>query len=530
LSLTKCRCKIIDNPFSDSEEILITFNGLIGPLVITIAMANSGAAAGNDARLAEAVRSRNTHVIQALLAERVDVNGRLPDGATALHWAVHWNDDRSAELLIRAGANVNVRNDNGITPLALACENGDAPLIEKLLQAGADPNATVREAETPLMLVARTGNTYALKLLLSQKVDVNARETWNGQTALMWAVAEGHAAATRLLIDHAADIHARSNSGFTALLFAARQGKSDIVQMLLNAGANVNELRPDGATPLLLAVINGHEDLVDLLLDKGADPNIEGGLTAHARVGERAKPLKVEFDPDRDYANPSGNNDQNARQKGPAINLWGTPLHAAVSIANPLQSSVHWVVRVDKLRVVKSLLEHGANVNAKMRSDEPYFAGVRYHAPLTGATPFLLASRAGDVALMRLLLTHGADPKLVTRNKTTALMLAAGLATTAEGQDLAPQSRFVEAVKLLLDLGADVNAANDLNETALHGAAYRGLNDIVQLLVDKGATLNAKDKQGRTPLNIAEGVVIVGTYSNPHTAALLRRLGAGIQR
>jgi ankyrin repeat protein len=440
-----------------------------------------------------------------------------PDGSTPLHWAAYRADPGAVERLILAGADVNARNDYGVTPLSLACTDGNAAIVEKLLNAGAEPDGAVRSGETPLMIAARTGSIDAVTLLLAYKADVNAKERWNGQTALMWAAAEGHASVAQLLIDHGADVHASSNSGATPLLFAVRRGNVDAVLALLAAGADVKATRPDGATALLVAVINGHEDLVDLLLDKGADPNVEGGSTDVTHPGMRAKPMKLTF---RQLSESETDND-----KARPGNIWGTPLHAAVHMGNWEIGDVSVAVKLDRVRVITALLAHGANVNARIRTEEPRWPGERYRRRLTGATPFLLAAKASDIEVMRLLLAHGADPNIGTIDRTTPLMAAAGIAWAANS-DRASERKALETVKLLVDeLGAEVNFVSDRGETAMHGAAYRGANGIVQYLYERGARLDVEAKDGRTPLIIADGVAYGNAFAaQPHTAVLLRQL------
>jgi ankyrin repeat protein len=296
------------------------------------------------------------------------------------------------------------------------------------------------------------------------------------------------------------------------------------VQALLAAGADVNEKRPDLATPLLVAIINGHEDLVDLLLDKGADPNAEGGTTQLTVQGMRAKPVQIELETPpirqqlREVASEGGNGKNNS---------WGKPLQAAVHVANWHISDQFIAVDIDRLRVIQSLLAHGADVNARNTDMEPRWSGARYRRRLVGATAFLFAAKSADVEVMRLLLAHGADPTINTGLNITPLMAAAGIAW-ASNQDRASLEQVLEAVKLLVEeLGADVNAVNDVGETAMHAAAYRGANSVVQYLYDKGAKLDVVAKDGRTPLIIAEGVEYGNSFAaQPHTAALLRKLGA----
>ena len=397
--------------------------------------------------------------------------------------------------------------------------NGNPAIVALLLKAGANPNGAVRAGETPLMLAARTGNADAVKMLLGAGAEVDAKETWNGQTALMWAAAAGHGPVVQVLIDHRADIHARSNSGATALIFAVRRGDMAAVRALLAAGADVNAARPDGATTLRVAVINGHEDLVDLLLDQGADPNVEGGSTELTVQGVRARPIPFKY---RKLTNNERDSEGVARG-----NIFGKPLHAAVHVANWHISDQFIAVKIDRLRVIKSLLDHGADVNGRITLEEPRWSGARYRRHLAGATAFLLAAKSADVEAMRLLLAYGADPGIGTDENITPLMAAAGIAW-ASNQDRASESQVLQAVRLLVeDLGAGVNTISALGETAMHAAAYRGANSVVQYLFDKGANLDVVAKDGRTPLIVADGVEYGNSFAaQPQTAVLLRKLGA----
>jgi ankyrin repeat protein len=296
------------------------------------------------------------------------------------------------------------------------------------------------------------------------------------------------------------------------------------VQAMLAAGADVNEKRPDLATPLLVAIINGHEDLVDLLLDKGADPNAEGGSTQLTVQGVRAQPLKLELKtpPLRQQLLEVATEGGNGRN-----NSWGKPLQAAVHVANWHISDEFIAVNIDRLRVIKSLLAHGADINGRNTDMEPRWSGARYRRRLVGATAFLFAAKAADVEVMRFLLDQGADPTINTGANITPLMAAAGI-SWASNQDRASEEQVLEAVKLLVEkVGADVNAVNDVGETAMHAAAYRGANSVVQYLYDKGAKLDVVALDGRTPLIVAEGVEYGNSFAaNPQTAVLLRKLGA----
>jgi ankyrin repeat protein len=477
------------------------------------------AAAGSDTRLVDAVERKDQAAIGALLKERADVNARQPDGATALQWAAHWDDSGTVDRLLRAGADVNAANDHGVTALALACENGNAATVDKLLKAGANANAAVSTGETALMTAARGGNVGAVQMLLAHGAKANAREGSHGQTALMWAVAHAHSDVVKVLVEAGADINARSEvrtrtvhtgsrygdrgadkgalrmdqGGFTPLLFAAREGDIESARMLLDAGANVNDAAPNGASALAVATLSGHGTFAALLLDKGADPLAAGaGYTA---------------------------------------------LHAAV-------------LRGDQA-LVKALLAHHANPNAQLTKGTPsryYSKDYAFNEALTGATPFWLSARYGDVEALGLLAAAGADPRHAMADGTTALMAAiaanpgfgvgnrreqylspADAAAKAEGED---ERTTLATARAVIALGADVHAANQAGDTALHMAASQGLTTVAQLLVEKGASLEARNKRGLTPLGAATAprqrnpLAAPGPDIRIGTAELLRKLGA----
>jgi ankyrin repeat protein len=479
----------------------------LGALLSVAAMV--GAPTG-PVSLADAAMHEDKAAVRALLSQKSDVNATQADGSTALLWAAHSDDAETVELLLAAGANPKAANRYGITPLSEACVNGNPVIIEKLLKAGADPNAPHAEGETPLMTAARTGNPEAVRMLLDHGAKVNPAEAWRGQTALMWAAAENHPEVIKLLIARGASIDARSSNfdynsmkpkagsvgmnwprgGFSALMFAAREGALDSVRVLLDAGADINLADPDGSTPLLVSVVNYHFDVAGLLIERGADLN---------------------------YADIRGR----------------TPLYAAVDMHSPDVSTrppTKVEDKLDSLAVIKMLLARGASPNAQLiKTIAP--RGVLDGADGTmgpGSTPFLRAARSSDVEVMRILLEKGANPKMKTADDVTAAMMSAGI-SYRDGKTRGTEAESVEALKMLLDLGIDVNAVSARSgETAMHGAAGRGADQIVQFLADHGAGVNAKDKQGRTPIDSASGVGAgAGGVRSPHdsTVALLTTLG-----
>lgn len=465
------------------------FRGLwIAPMVL----ASNLLAASLDLRLVEAVKNSDKAAIQTLLPQHIDLSAADPDGSTALHWAVRRDDLETANLLIRGGANVKAANRYGVTPLSLASVSGNAAMIESLLKAGADPNSTLPGGETALMTAARTGKVDAVKVLVTHGADVKYAESRRGQTALMWAAAEGNTGVVEELIERGADMHARTKGGLTPLLFAVREGKIDTVRALLKSGADVNEswksgrgTGVSGISAMVLAVANAHYELAAMMLDAGADPNASAqGWTALHQITWVRKPGKGDNDPAPEG---SGN--------------------------------------LSSLDLVRKLVAHGANVNARMTKSGNVG---RTSMNMIGATPFMMAARTADAPLMRLLAELGADPLLPNADNSTPILAAAGLGTYSPGEDPGTEAEVMEAVKVALELGGDVNTVDNNGETVIHAAAFKEVPSVAHFLIDKGAKIdvwNQKNKTGWTPLRIADGVVRGGgtIRSSPSTAAVLRQ-------
>jgi ankyrin repeat protein len=443
--------------------------------------------AAADPALVAAVKAGDLTRTRALLRAKADASQAEADGTTALHWAAHRDDLQAMELLLGAGAPVSAANRYGVTPVHLAATNGSARALERLLKAGADPNSALPEGETVLMTAARSGSLAAVKTLIAHGANVNAKEAWKGQTALMWAAVENHGDVAKLLIEAGAEVNARSAGGvFTPFLFAVRGGHLDAARVLLDAGADVNATLADGTSALTLAVINAHYELAALLLDRGANPNADAqGWTPLHQIAWTRRPN------------------------------YGYNLPGAVPTG-----------ALDALDLVGKLVEHGADVNARQKK-EPR-DGNRNMLNRIGATPFLLASKAVDLPLMRALLDAGANPALPNVDGTTPLMVAAGVGIWAAGESPGTEEEAVAAVQLLLEVGGGSVTDVDKNgNTALHGAVLRGGSiPLVKLLASKGARLDLQNSKGWTPLTIADGVEYTPDIFKrfPETAAVIREL------
>ena len=482
-------------------------------------------AAGSESRLIEAVKQPDLKAVRALLAQHIDVNVRAADGSTALLWAAYRNDLDAADALIGAGADANAVNQLGVSALWAAADNGSAAMIGRLLKAGANPNGAPPSGGTPLMRAVFAGQADAVRALLTAGANPNAVEPSHDQTALMFAASARRADLVKLLVDAGADVHARSrvwhmpmflccpefnadpigtvegyDGGYTPLMFVARNGGVEAAQVLLAAGATVNDAAPDGTQVLALAAYSAQSEVAAFLLDHGANVNANGG----------------------GY----------------------TALHAAILRNNPA--------------LVKALLEHGADPNITLTSGTIARRNTRDYAfnkSWVGATPFWLASAFQDAAMMKMLAANGADTKAAKKDGTTPLIGAAqwegrqGTPRTG-GPRIPPrdeEQKTLEAVKLVLELGADVNETNDAGNTAMHRAAAKRFNSVVQFLAEKGARLDVRNKRGFTPIDSAlndfggvygydvgglpkgafdiDGAIRV-TDDGTKTAELLRKLGA----
>ncbi len=557
-----------------------TIKGWAGSAVVVLLSVSSLAAANadlrGDVRVVDAAKHQNREAVRSLIQNKGDVNAADADGTTALQWAAHWDDLEMADLLIKAGANANAANDYGVTPLSLACTNRNGAMVEKLLQAKADPNAAQWTGETPLMTATAGGSVDAVKSLLNHGAEVNAKESRRGQTPLMWAIAFQQPEIARLLIEHGADVKAKTHGiagikpmvleaygsdvqvsppgGYTPLLFAARVGDLETAKLLLAKGADVNEATPEEGNALVIASAGGYEKLALFLLEKGADPNVKdsAGLTAmHYAMRDGLKVLHG-----MDISNVKRICGAGAGARCTAgtadVAVSGAAAVAAVDtqVGNYSRKSDTLLPGHDMLELTKALLAKGADPNAALTEPPPRLR-LRHKPTLSvrGATPIFLAAAAGDLNAMRILVEARAKPLIETavnpkeiskkgfgddnqiQGNATSLMVASGM---GRHDDFAPEEekRALEALKVLVGMGADVNAATETGWTALHAAAFGGANSIIQFLVDHGAKLDVQNGCGQTPLSLAEGTNARGLLERvtPHnsTGELLRKLGAGV--
>jgi ankyrin repeat protein len=470
--------------------------GLIAAACAAMLVANtSTASAQADVRLVTALKNQQATTARTLIRQRVDVNAADADGSTALQWAAHWNDVETVKALLAAGAKATAANRYGVTPLHEAATIGSAPIISALLRAGAQADAVYGEGETALMLAARSGNVESVKLLLEANADVNAAETFRGQTALMLAANENHATVVKTLLTAGARpntrsveykfqtltggaggiIHDRPQGGVTALMLAARQGAFEAGAALIAGGADLAMEEPQyGFTALQTAIFNGHYAFAKMLIEKGAPVN-DGSLYIVIEMRNLAKYTNRPNPPDSENG-------------------------------------------VSHLDVATLLVSKGADVNARYTKTIPPRQAQGNINVAPGSTALYRAVRAIDLASVKLLMEAGANPSLALTDGSTPLMAAAGLGAPRGGDEEVTEAGDrndpVDVMKLLVEKGADVNAANEAGMTPMHYAVQRGVDRIIQYLASKGARFDAKNKAGRSPADLARG----------RTATLIKQL------
>ncbi|MBM3808775.1 MAG: hypothetical protein FJW22_11360 [Acidimicrobiia bacterium] len=539
--------------------------------VLLAATLSTAVAASGPADIANAAQAKDAAAVRKLLKDGADVNAAQGDGMTALHWAALNGDAELASMLLYAGANVGAKTRiGGYTPLHLAAQVGAANVIAPLIASGAPVAAATSTGATALMQAAHSGSTEAVRILIENGSDVNAKETANGQTALMFAAASDRTDVVKMLLARGADLAATSrvqdfsalttsaqvdqagvpvqaqaaqrgdvpgvtrpfnyneligkHGGLAALHFAARQGSMSAVEALLAAGADVNQrCAGDQTTPIIVAAVNGHFDLVSYLLDQGANPNLvsEGGMFPLYAV------LNTQWQPRSFYPQPRAYLQQ----------------------------------KTDYLTLMKKLLDKGADPNARIYR-KPWFTEYNFELLRTddsGASAFWRAAWGADIAAMKLLVEHGADPNIRTMKiasrgfgqggtrggsdtdplgrapmptggpGATPLIAVAGTGYSegfaGNAHRYAPTGLLAAAKYLVDELSADVNAEDEDGNTAVHNAASRGDNEMILYLVSKGADVKKINRRGQTTVDLANGPV-QRTQPYPETIKLLEGMGA----
>lgn len=495
-----------------------------GSLAVIALLAARAAIGAETGAIAEAAMNGDLTGMLSLLKKGADPNERGSFGTPALHWRVRVDDVASATRLLKAGADPNGLTERGVSPLSLAVANGNPEMVRLLLEAGADANQAEPSGETQLMMAAHVGVPAVVEQLLKHGARVDVRDPNYGQTALMFAARAGHAEVVSALLARGANPNVattvgeapafvKPNSvpgfgygvgilrggvpadrgrrepapgGMTPLLYAARHDHVEVAKRLVAAGADANAREANGVWPLLMAISNNKVAIAHYLLAHGSNVN---GQDWYGR----------------------------------------SPLWEAVNVRNLYVHNATFKNGIERgpvLELVKALLAAGADVNARTKETPPFrhhlleITGSLEWVDFTGQTPFLTAALAGDVTVMKLLLAHGANPRIDTYEGTSPLMAAAGVNWVLAQTSTESPEQLLEAVKLCADLGMDVNQANSMGITALHGAANRGSDDIIRFLVSRGANLTAQDKEHRSALDWAKGVFLATHPAQPKPSSI----------
>jgi ankyrin repeat protein len=478
--------------------------------------------------LPEAARVRDTVTVENLLNAGADPDTRGKFDAPALHWLVRYDDLKSVSLLLNAGADPDISSRYGVTPISLAVNNASPAMVKLLLDAGANPNTLENSGESMLMTAAAVGNMDTVKLLVKAGADIKARDPHFDQTALMFAAREGNTDIASFLISEGADPNARTNIGDTPRWIRPNSQRGfgfgiGIIRGGTPADRGRREPIPGGMTPLLYAARHNHADMAKLLLDAGADirqtdaNNITPLLMAVENNSVATARLLIESGSDLSTPDWYGR----------------TPLWEAINVRDLYvhnDTFDNYITNRDEIfDLIRLLVDKGADLNARTKESPPIrqdllsITGTLEWVDFTGQTPFIRAARAGDLEVMRLLLDNGADPMIETFEGTNALMAAAGINWVVSQTWTEGPEQLLEAVKLCIDLGMDVNHTNSMGLAAIHGAANRGSDDIIKLLVDHGARLDIQDKENRTPLDWAKGVFLAThpAEEKPESMALI---------
>ncbi len=450
---------------------------LLASSIMVLVTVAGAFAQSDDSELVLAARNRDSATVRSLLDGGANVNHADAETMTALHWAAHWSDLEMVRMLLDAGADATVINRYGVTPLHEASTVGNVGILEALLDAGADPNSGYGAGETALMTAARTGIVATVQLLLDRGGNPNASEEWRGQTALMWAAVENHPDVAQLLIERSAEVDARSTffdfesleqgaggaivdrpmGGLTALIFAARSGAIEVGDVLAAAGADLNVIEAQyGFTATQTAIVNGHWDFAALMIERGADVN-DGSLYSSVETRNTPANTNRPAPPDRDDV-------------------------------------------FSSTEVIEMLLARGADPNRVFtKGYPPRQAQGDVNVP-PGSTPLHRAARSADMDSMRMLMEHGGNPNLALNDGSTPLMMMAGLGARG-GFD---EEARLEAIRTFWDAGAAVDGTlTATGDTALHIAAQRGAERIVDFLVAAGASLHRENNDGQTPSDLA---------------------------
>uniref|UniRef100_A0A8C8LTC1 K Homology domain-containing protein n=1 Tax=Oncorhynchus tshawytscha TaxID=74940 RepID=A0A8C8LTC1_ONCTS len=366
-------------------------------------------------------------IVKLLLVHGADVNAQSSTGNTALTYACAGGFLDVVKVLLKEGANIEDHNENGHTPLMEAASAGHVEVARVLLEYGAGINTHSNEfKESALTLACYKGHLDMVRFLLEAGAD-QEHKTDEMHTALMEACMDGHVEVARLLLDSGAQVNMPADSFESPLTLAACGGHVELAALLIERGANLEEVNDEGYTPLMEAAREGHEEMVALLLAQGANINAqteetqETALTLACCGGFLEVSdflIKAGADIELGCSTPL----MEAAQEG-HLELVKYLLAAGVPLPPPCITTTHQTSDTFELEPRTDTTIHSLTLS--FVSLPPPGANVNRATANNDHTVVSLSCAGGHLAVVELLLAHGADPTHRLKDGSTMLIEAA---------------------------------------------------------------------------------------------------------
>ena len=463
----------------------------------------------------------NTQSIPLPVTETSNMKGSVSvetSGWNPLHSAAEGGNEVIIETLLSSGLDIDSRGNDGTTPLMVAAAKGQEKTVNLLLSKGADPQLKNCMGRNLLHAAAEGGNSSIMRSILSYDIDINSKDDESSATPLIIAVMHNHVEVAKYLLQKGADISLTTESNKRkALHIASQYGSVEAIEMLLSYDSRPDLRDGEGNTPLACAAACGQIEAVNCLLKHGADPSLKGenGWSILHFAAQSGNVIIIET----------------MLSKGLDIDSRGETLGLT-----PLMVSIIF----EKLEAAKYLLEKGADESLKSTPGKISLLSIASGAGSIAAiemllshgcnidsrdsggdTPLMHATRLGNTEVVEHLLAKGANPLLRNTSDLGLLHLAvlsdnvltikAVLSTNLDIN----ASRTVlgitpllfclaqgklEAANYLLEMGADENLKSKDGLTALSAAAISGNVAAIEMLLERGHNPNSRDGCDKTPL------------------------------
>ena len=447
---------------------------------------NISDASGYSSLLAAIYGNCTNETLKEIIACKADLDAQNKDGRTALMLACLFKQQEAVQIILEAGSNPNIADNHGYTSLFVAVLKGCRKnIIQALIDHGADVNATDKDNVTAIMYACRKRRLNLFHVLLKAGADTNTVD--KDDNTCLWYAAHGNCSKKVLqaIIDHGGDVNATNKDGLTALMTACKERHIDTMHVLLKAGSDTNIADKNGITCLILAVAaDCSNEVLQEIIVHGADVNAtdNGGLTALMWACEKrhvdAIYVLLKAGADTNIADENGN----------------TCLR-------------HALCGDCSIEVFHAIIDHGVDVDATNKENhtaiitacEKRCEDVIHLLLKAGSNP-IIANYYGETCLMyaadrdcskevlQAIIDHGADVNATNKENHTALITACA-------------KKHEDAIHVLLKAGSDINIADKYGQTCLMYAADRNCSkEVLQAIIDHGADLNATNKDNRTAL------------------------------